>query len=526
MSSQPTPQECQKQVQELLRLPGNTTCADCLQPSPTWASINLGVFICLDCSAHHRAMGTHISKVKSTTLDKWNLDMVQGMKRAGNIKANSYWEKGLPPNFPRPTTAEARGIFIRQKYEQGKFKQPLPTEPLQVQQQPQQAINNKPVVVPSTAPPLATNNEDKPHQRRSRKPPSSSFAPSQAHQPAPSPLISPEKTDLQQQNRSSLSKQIESIPDLLDLTGDLSISPNSKTENGGSSSVAQAKQQLSNNPPSAGSAGSSFSFLSSSSQQMSNGFSGLQATTTASSTLSATIASELGQVNAELDGVAGRLKAASNALDQIQQSVAFRPQEALGLIHMNLASTTFLTVNDTSLERILSNPLQAKAAADALRKVADAIEQTANSRSTNQTSISTLSAGRLKDELASECAKLDLLQMKKIDSLVLGPAASPELLENRKVISNRIASLVNEAGALHNRAAAMVSSLQRGATTMNSSLTKPFPLTNTGGDSAFAFATIPNSINSSLSFINTTSAGSFPAKQSAPPPATIPSFIG
>ena len=42
---------------------GNTMCVDCGASDPEWVSLNLGVVMCITCSAAHRAMGSHVSQV-------------------------------------------------------------------------------------------------------------------------------------------------------------------------------------------------------------------------------------------------------------------------------------------------------------------------------------------------------------------------------------------------------------------------------------------------------------------------------
>ncbi|CAN1149741.1 ADP-ribosylation factor GTPase-activating protein AGD5 [Linum perenne] len=101
-----------KILEGLLKLPENRECADCKSKGPRWASVNLGIFICMQCSGIHRSLGVHISQVRSATLDTWLPDQISSIQSIGNERSNSYWESELPPNYDRVGIEN----FIRAKY--------------------------------------------------------------------------------------------------------------------------------------------------------------------------------------------------------------------------------------------------------------------------------------------------------------------------------------------------------------------------------------------------------------------------
>ncbi|EAY18590.1 ARF GAP-like zinc finger-containing protein [Trichomonas vaginalis G3] len=118
--------EAQKIISMLLDLPENNLCADCHVNPSKWASTNLGIFICIHCSGVHRSLGTHISKVRSCSLDNWSLEQAYVMANVGNKIANEYWEANLPKDFvrPVPTNKMELALFIKRKYDQKLWTKP------------------------------------------------------------------------------------------------------------------------------------------------------------------------------------------------------------------------------------------------------------------------------------------------------------------------------------------------------------------------------------------------------------------
>ncbi|XP_020810702.1 centaurin-gamma-1A isoform X1 [Drosophila serrata] len=113
------------------RVPGNGYCVDCGAQNPEWASLNLGVLMCIECSGVHRNLGSHISKVRSLGLDDWPSPHLSVMLAIGNSLANSVWEANTRQRA-KPTAQSSREDkerWIRSKYEAKEFLSPLSSGP-------------------------------------------------------------------------------------------------------------------------------------------------------------------------------------------------------------------------------------------------------------------------------------------------------------------------------------------------------------------------------------------------------------
>lgn len=98
----------------------NPRCCDCGAERPDWCSLNLGVLLCIACSGVHRSLGTHLSKVRSLTLDALEPRVLEVLEAVGNDAFNAVWEGSTQEGWQRPgpkAPREERERFIRAKYE-------------------------------------------------------------------------------------------------------------------------------------------------------------------------------------------------------------------------------------------------------------------------------------------------------------------------------------------------------------------------------------------------------------------------
>lgn len=101
----------------------NHICLDCgSTESVEWISINFLVCFCMNCASCHRNLGTHITKIRSLKLDKFENEAELLLTFINNRVSNSYLEQELKTKKPTPNSSyEEKMDYIRNKYAEKKY---------------------------------------------------------------------------------------------------------------------------------------------------------------------------------------------------------------------------------------------------------------------------------------------------------------------------------------------------------------------------------------------------------------------
>ena len=96
-------------LEQLKNLPENNFCSDCICRTSSFASINNGVFLCIECSDSHTTLGNQISYVSDLDLE-FDEYLVLFLVRGGNKRFLKFLEtENLKESF------ENRKLLYRSK---------------------------------------------------------------------------------------------------------------------------------------------------------------------------------------------------------------------------------------------------------------------------------------------------------------------------------------------------------------------------------------------------------------------------
>jgi hypothetical protein len=103
---------------QIIHHEGNNKCVDCGAMNPDWASLGYSLLICLECAGQHRALGVHISPVKSLTMDIWDEKSINKLLIGGNKKFQEYLAyltmvKGVELPSPPSRYTSPRVLYYR-----------------------------------------------------------------------------------------------------------------------------------------------------------------------------------------------------------------------------------------------------------------------------------------------------------------------------------------------------------------------------------------------------------------------------
>lgn len=121
----------QQIFEELFKEHENNYCFECGSPSNHWASVNNGIFLCLNCSGLHRGFGVNVSFVRSVNMDSWSDLQLAMMRNGGNAKLKSFFENYKIPD-DKPIDYKYRtkaGTYYRDMLKALSEGKPLPNPP-------------------------------------------------------------------------------------------------------------------------------------------------------------------------------------------------------------------------------------------------------------------------------------------------------------------------------------------------------------------------------------------------------------
>jgi ADP-ribosylation factor GTPase-activating protein 1 len=75
---------------QISNIDGNSTCVDCGAADNDWASLGFAVLVCIECAGHHRSLGTHITSIRSISMDMWSEDQIMKLAIGGNNKFKAF----------------------------------------------------------------------------------------------------------------------------------------------------------------------------------------------------------------------------------------------------------------------------------------------------------------------------------------------------------------------------------------------------------------------------------------------------
>lgn len=85
--------DIKKQLEQLSNEEENKKCFDCGGQPARWISLNNGIYLCNSCSEDHKKFEHGLSVIKSITLDQWNKNQLNIMKKGGNKNLKIFLEE-------------------------------------------------------------------------------------------------------------------------------------------------------------------------------------------------------------------------------------------------------------------------------------------------------------------------------------------------------------------------------------------------------------------------------------------------